>query len=813
MAKLPKYYGGKETEKELQKFWEKEGIYKYKPESDKPVFSIDTPPPTVSGKLHIGHVFSYTQAEIIARFYRMKGYNVFYPFGFDDNGLPTERLVEREKGVKPEDMDRKDFNNLCLEVSEEVENDFKNLWQSLGFSTDWSQLYLTIDESSQRISQRSFIDLYNKGYIYRKKSPALYCPKCHTTVAQAGTESKESPSKFVDIKFEIENGEELIISTTRPELLPALVAVFVHPEDKKYTNLIGKKIKPPLFDIEVEIKEDPKVDMEKGTGAVMCCTFGDTTDVEWFLEHKLELRQAIDEDGIMNEKAGKYSGLTIKEARKNIIEDLKRQDFIVGERKIQHPVNLHDRCGHEIEYIVKNQWFINIMDHKEELKKQGNKINWRPEFMKSRYANWVENLKWDWNISRQRYYGVPFPLWYCKECGEVILPEDTELPINPLKDKPSKKCNNCGSKNFVPEKDVMDTWATSSVTPQINGKWKEKDDRMDGIFPMNLRPQAHDIIRTWAFYTIVKSFYHHEDIPWKNTMISGHVLAKKGAKISKSKDNAPSTPQELIDQYSADPVRYWTAGARLGRDAEYSIEVIEDGRKLINKIWNAIKFSIMNLKGFEKGQKGPKNTIDKWILHRLSETIKTATDYLDKYEFGLALNVIEDFFWKDFCDNYIELSKQVFFRGEEKQKRGSQVVLYKVAFGILKLFSPYLPHLTEDLYQRFFKQFEEEKSIHITKWPEYNKNLINEEANYETSKILEFVELIRKAKSENNLSLRHPIEKIRFENDYKDVDLNKAMDQISFLLWINKVEEDFEPDYESESENGKIHLYIKWGEK
>ena len=812
MRELPKYYGGKDAEKKWQEFWEETGIYKFDEESEKKVYSVDTPPPTVSGSLHIGHIFSYTQAEIIIRYKRMNGYNIFYPFGFDDNGLPTERLVEKKLKTTASKIGRDAFIKECLKISSEIEKEFKELWQSMGFSVDWEQLYSTIDDRSRRISQRSFLDLYKKGYLVKKAMPTLYCPHCRTTVAQADTEDKEIASQFIDLKFEIETGDELIISTTRPELLPALVAVFVHPEDERYKNLIGKKVKPPLLDLEVEIKADEKVDKEKGTGAVMCCTFGDTTDIEWYHQYNLPLRQIIDERGRMNELAGPYAGLKVKEAREKIKSDLEENGFVVGKKDIVHPVNTHDRCGHEMEFIVKDQWFIKILDNKDELIKQADKINWYPKFMKERYINWVNNLKWDWSISRQRYYGVPFPIWYCKNCGEVILADEEDLPVNPLVDKPKHKCPKCGGEEFEPEYDVLDTWATSSVTPQINGKWGEPDDRMDKIFPMDLRPQAHDIIRTWAFYTIVKSYYHNGTVPWKNIMISGHSLTQnrgKREKISKSKNNAGMTPKQLMERYSADTIRYWTAGSRLGMDTYFSEDVLKEGRKLVTKIWNASKFAIMNLEGYKKGESGEKNRIDLWILQRLNEVIQGATDYFENYEYGLALNVIENFFWRDLCDNYIELVKGKIKDGNEDERKGSQETLYTVLLSVLKLFAPFLPHITEEIYQLYFKEFEGNVSIHLENWPEYDSKYEDEKLSADMKKVLKFVEMIRKAKSESKLSLAHPIASFNYE--IIGLDIDDILPQILSLLKIEKMEKDFIADYEKESEDIKIK--IKWGEK
>ena len=811
MKEIPKYYEGIAAEKKWQKYWEEQGIYRFNENSDKPVYAIDTPPPTISGQLHVGHIFSYTQAEIIARYQRMKGNNIFYPFGFDDNGLPTERLVEKKLDIKPESMSREEFIQNCLTISADIKKEFKILWQSLGFSVDWEQLYSTIDDKSRRISQKSFLDLYKKGFIEKKAMPALYCPNCGTTVAQAETEDKELPSQFVDLKFRLETGKDIIISTTRPELLPALAAVFAHPDDERYKHLIGKKISPPLFDLQVEIKTDERVDREKGTGIVMCCTFGDTTDIEWYYDHSLPVRQVIDDKGYMNKLAGSYQGLKIKQAREKIIHDLESKGLLMNRQNIIHPVNTHDRCGKEIEFAVKEQWFIKILEYKEEFLNQADKINWYPEYMKERYINWVNNLRWDWSISRQRFFGVPFPLWYCKDCGEVMLAEEKDLPVDPIKHKPENPCSKCKSREFEPEYDVLDTWATSSLTPQINGKWQEPDDRMAKVFPMDLRPNAHDIICTWDFYTIVKSYHHHKEIPWKNVMISGHSLDTERKKISKSKRNAGSTPLDLIKQFSADPIRYWTAGSRLGSDTRFSEKTLKEGSRLVTKIWNVSKFVIMNLEGFKKGETGKKNIIDKWILHRLNGIIKGATEYMDKYEYGLALNILEKFFWLDLCDNYVELVKGKIKEGTDEERKGSQEVLYTLLLNTLKLFAPFLPHISEEIYHLYFQEFERKKSIHIDEWPKTNPEWRDEKAMKNVKIILNLVEMIRKAKSESKLSLAHPIDRFAYTIK-KRINIDHLIPQIAFLFKIKDTGGDFEPDYEAESADGNMKISIKWGQ-
>lgn len=469
---LDKKYNFLEKEEKWLNYWKENQTYKFKRDG-REVYSIDTPPPTVSGNIHIGHIFSYSQTEMIARYKRLRGYNVFYPFGFDDNGLPSERLVEKEQGKKAHEIGREAFAKLCYETTDKYEDEFKNLFSRLGVSTDWDIAYKTISPTTTKISQLSFLDLVDKGHCYHKESPSLWCTECLTSIAQAELETKTIKTTFNYIKFKtVDENEEFIIATTRPELLPAIVCVFVNPEDDRHKHLIGKYAKIPVINVEVPIMADDKVAIDKGTGVVMCCTFGDQTDIEWWRKYNLPLKNILTPDGKIVDDVKDYGGLKIKEARSKIIEDLQSQNCILKVEEFEHEVQTHERCGREVEYSVIKQWFIDIMNHKDDFIKIGNEIKWHPEHMQNRYNEWVENVMWDWCISRQRYFGIPFPVWYCKDCGNPIFASEEDLPVNPLVDHPTTNCA-CGSKEYTPESDVMDTWATSSVTPLINMRYGE----------------------------------------------------------------------------------------------------------------------------------------------------------------------------------------------------------------------------------------------------------------------------------------------------------------------------------------------------
>ena len=759
MEEFEKHYNGLAVEAQMQKYWEDNQVYAFTPDPSAPIYSIDTPPPTVSGSLHIGHIFSYTQAEMIARYRRMQGYNVFYPFGFDDNGLPSERLVEKESGIHARDLPRSEFCEKCVETTQKYEAEFKALWKSMGFSCDWNLEYSTVSQNSQRLSQKSFIELAQAGRAYIKESPVLWCTECQTSIAQAELESKEVDSCFHYLKFFV--GDRVLeIATTRPELLYGVVCVFVNPDDERYRDIVGKTARVPLYDFEVPILTDEKVGIDKGTGAVMCATFGDSTDVEWVEQHNLPYKKVILPYGKIDDSVPYIAGLRVKAARKEIVRLLEEKGLLIRSEQLSHMVAIHERCGTEVEIIPSRQWYIDVLSQKEALLAAGDRINWYPAHMKNRFTTWVENLKWDWCISRQRYFGVPFPVWYCAKCGKTHFAAIEDLPVNPLETEYHGVCE-CGCTDFVPEKAVLDTWATSSISPIIN--WDKADEYgvADNFMPMSMRTQAHEIIRTWAFYTIVKSLYHTGDIPWKDIMICGFVLAKPGEKISKSKGNSKLTPQALIETYSADIIRYWSASARLGTDTFFDQQEMQDASKrLITKLWNSSKFVLSHLSDFDPAYT-PENVkpLDRWLIERTNETILEAQKWLDQYEIGLARKVIDDLFWKDLCDNYIEIAKERLYEPDihgAEARRSAQYAIYYCLLSILKMYAIYIPHETEYIYLKGFQEFVGAVSIHLTKW---------EKPAPADADLLEFGEVVkdfiagvRKYKSENNLSMRAEME-------------------------------------------------------
>lgn len=811
---LNKDYNHLETTKKWQEIWEKDNIYKFdETKSRQYNYVIDTPPPTVSGMLHMGHVFSYTQADFIARFQRMKGKNVFYPMGFDDNGLPTERLVEKIKNVRASNMERSAFVALCQEVVQESEEEFRKLFRSIGLSVDWSQEYQTISAESRTISQMSFIDLYNKEKAYRTEQPTLWDPADQTSLAQVDIVDKEQGGTMFDILFKLDDNTYITIATTRPELLPACQAVMYHPNDERYKHLAGKYATTPLFDLKVPLIADEMVDKEKGTGLVMCCTFGDITDMHWWRTHKLNMHVIIDKSGrIYNlehlqtpeakEIAIKINGAKAKEAKIIIRDILKEHNLLTNEVEVRQVVKCAERSGCPLEIIATNGWYIKILDAKERIIEKARKANWRPDYMKQRLEDWARGLNWDWCISRQRFFGVPFPVWYSKRAGEegkILIAAIHQLPIDPLNDLP----DGYSREEVIADLDVMDTWATSSVTPQlaskaINAGLAIDYKRHERLYPADLRPQAHEIIRSWAFYTIVKSLYHEDSHPWNNLMISGWCLAADKTKMSKSKGNIV-TPTGLIEEKSADVVRYWASTSKLGTDIAYSEETFKIGKKLVTKLWNASKFAGIHLQKIDSASSASDLInqgkifcqFDLWLISKLYKTIEIAEKSFDEYEYFDARSAVEEFFWKDFCDNYLEIIKKRAYNQEGSMDAGSLSAAYTIhatLSTLLRLFAPFIPFVTEELHAHLcIMPGYNVNSVHeVGSWPILDDYYCDENVIEITEKLLLVIDEVRKYKSSNNLALNSELETIDINKDlYENISEDAKFD----LLAVNNAKQ------------------------
>ncbi len=773
-VEIPGKYAPERAERDWARVWEERGLYRWDPERPREqTYVVDTPPPTVSGSLHVGHVFSYTQQDLIVRYQRMRGMNICYPIGWDDNGLPTERRTQNVFGVRPnpslpydpdwkprrdkskkepvEEISRRSFVEACGLVCAEDEKAFEELWRRVGLSVDWSLAYATIDEHCQQISQASFLDLIERGQVRHELAPTMWDVDDRTAVAQAELEDREKPGAYHDVRFAIEGGGEFVISTTRPELLGACVAVVAHPDDERYRELFGRRAITPLFHAPVPIMPAAHADPEKGTGILMVCTFGDIMDVEYWRQESLPTRQLVGLDGRIravrygeapfetldperaNATHAEIEGLGVSQARRKMAELLAVDGSavdgsgpaLVGEpQPITHPVKFYERGSRPLEFVPTRQWFVRLLDHKQELIEQGRRIEWHPAHMRARYENWVEGLNQDWCISRQRYSGVPIPVWYpLDDAGEpdherpiFALPE--QLPVDPMSAAPPGFDESQRGKpgGFVGEADVMDTWATSSLTPQITSHWSIDPVRHARLFPADLRPQGHDIIRTWAFYTIVKAWMHHGEVPWRHIALSGWILDPDRKKMSKSKGNVV-TPEGLIDEHSADAVRYWAARARLGVDTAFDPKVFKNGRRLATKIFNASRFVLMQLDRVgETSTRAIEHPLDRGLVARLHDVLRRATDAFEQLDYAGALAATEDAFW-DFCDNYVELVKSRSYADEDGPGRRSAAATLRLALRVfLRLFAPFLPFVTEEVWSWRFAG--DGASIHEATWPE-----------------------------------------------------------------------------------------------
>ena len=812
MAKVPDKPTIEGLESKWNEIWETEGIYRFdRSKNREEIFSIDTPPPTVSGSLHVGHVFSYTHTDTIARYQRMTGAEVFYPMGWDDNGLPTERRVQNYFGVRcdptlpyqadfetPEDagdekaikkrgeinVSRRNFVDLCHILTVEDEQAFEDLWRQLGLSVDWSMTYATIDERCQRIAQKAFLRNLERGEAYQTEAPSLWDVTFRTAVAQAELEDREQASAYHQFKFHSSSDHgEIIIDTTRPELLPACVALVTHPDDDRYQHLLGTAAITPIFGVEVPILGHQLADPEKGTGIAMVCTFGDTTDVTWWRELELPVRAIIDRSGrivadapeaITSEKGleafALMAGKTIFSAKKEIVQLLQDDAEMVGEpRPINHAVKFFEKGDRPLEIVTSRQWYIKNGGRDAELNQaliaRGDEMRWHPPYMQGRYSNWIEGLNGDWLISRQRFFGVPIPLWYkIDERGEIvwderIVPDETELPIDPSSHVPSgfdeTQRNQPGG--FAGEVDIMDTWATSSLTPQIACGWGEDEDLFSRTYPMDMRPQGHDIIRTWLFSTAVRSHLEEAAAPWRNCALSGWILDPDRKKMSKSKGNVV-TPKGLLDQYGSDAVRYWAANGRPGTDTAFDEGQMKIGRRLAIKILNASKFSLTLAGDSEADLASVSNPLDQALLSKLADLIETATAAFDDFDYARALERTEQFFW-GFTDDYVELVKARAYGSQGPQEAESaHTTLVITLDALLRLFAPFLPFVTAEVWE-----WSHQDSIHCAPWPT-KVNLTKGLPEQIDIKLLdaasETLSEVRRAKTEAKRSLKVKAEKV-----------------------------------------------------
>ncbi len=699
-------------EEKWRVFWEEHSTYAFNPDARGKIYSIDSPPPTVSGDLHMGHSFSYVHQDIIARFKRMSGFKVFYPMGFDDNGLPTEKYSEKLSGKRLRDFQPEEFIDLCNKAGLEGGAKIKEMFRKLGLSADLGNAYRTYSEESRRISQSMFLDLVRKKRVYRNKGPVLICPSCRTAISQIDMKDMERETDFYYIRFKGVDTKDIQIATTRPEMLGSCVAVFVNPDDARYSEYIGKKVSVPLYEFSVKIYSDQFVDPGKGTGAEMVCTFGDQNDVDLWRKYSLDTRMIIDSNGRMKGDTFVRAGITTTEARKIIVEHLKSNGFVTKSERKKQTVNVHERCDTPVEIGILDQWYIKYLDLRDKMDAAGNSIKWYPDFMKVRYDNWVRGLKVDWCISRQRVFGVTFPLWYCKNCGEIVYADESMLPVDPRFIKYNGTCPKCSGTEFVGETDVMDTWATSSLSPRLASQPRGLFEK---IYPMTARFQGHEIITSWAFTSIVRAMIHDNEIPWNQIVLSGIVKNPQGLKMSKSRGDKFS-PDDFVQKYGSDAVRHWSTVSGNGEDISIDEKDFMRGRKTVVKMLNAGNLVSTLGKDHASRIKSVKGEPENWILKELSEVTSSITEFMNSYSLSKARMALDNFFWNTFCDNYLEISKaRMKIEDLDPAERVEIASTLYLAFeSILKLYAPIMPFITEELYHTVLNK---EGSIHNESWP------------------------------------------------------------------------------------------------
>ncbi|MBM3228956.1 valine--tRNA ligase [Candidatus Parvarchaeota archaeon] len=744
-----------------QEYWKEKDTYKFdEVDSSRPIYSIDTPPPFTSGDLHMGHVLSYSYFDFIARYKRMKGFNVYYPQGWDCQGFPTEVKVEQKYGRKPPE----EFRSLCIEWTNSCIEKMKAQMNSMGFSPDWRYEYKTMSPEYHKAVQHSLIKMYEKGLVFRAKHPVFWCPNCRSALAKSDTEELERDSQLNFLKFTGPNGQAIPIATSRAELLHACVAVLFNPTDKRYANYANETITTPLGN-KVKMMPDKDVDMNFGSGALMVCTFGDKMDVVWMYRYGLPIIEAFDASGRIINGPDYLNGLKAPEAKKKIIERLGEEGKVIKIEPLHQAVKVHDRCKKPVELMLSTQWFGKIKGKDKEIIEAAKTMRWVPDFAISHLVDWASNVEWDWVISRQRVFGTPLPFWYCAKCNKDYTASLDELPVNPPLAN-AKACE-CGE-TLVAESSTCDCWIDSSITPLVISGWPGNQSMFKKFYPISLRPQGVEIIRTWAYYTIYRCMQLAGRPPFKELLLNGNVLAPDGKKMSKSLGNIIA-PDKLIDDYYADSVRQWAAlSGAMAKDRPFSYQDLTYSKSFLNKLWNAAKFASQSISGFEPdgSELASLETVDRWILSRLQGLIYSVSEDFENFEYHHAIKSMQEFFWHEVCDFYLEYVKyRIYQQGTSSaSKRAAQFTLHTVLLNTIKLLAPIAPHVTEEIFTIFSGQEGAKASggsIHTSSWPAKDDRLVFPDAEKTSLLLNQIVSQVRQFKASNKLALNTPIESLQ----------------------------------------------------
>ncbi len=765
MKTLPKQCNILQIEERWQKKWEDMGVYHFDwKDKTRPVYSVDTPPPYPSGDFHMGNVLNWTYFDIVARYKRMKGHNVNFPQGWDCHGLPTEVETETHYGIKKTEVPPQKFRKLCESLVNKYINAMKSAIMRLGCSIDWTTEYKTMDPDYWRRTQLSFFLLYEKGFIYKGTHPINWCPRCETAIADAEVEHLTRESSLHYIRFQLRDKKSsLTIATTRPELLPACVTVAVNPNDERYRQHVGKDIIVPIAGRKVKLMTEEMVDPAFGTGVVMICTYGDKADVKCVTKHHLPVIMCISETGKMTEKAGKYAGMSVEQAKETVVKDLEKENLLEKTEKIQQEVGICWRCHTPIEILERKQWFMKTLMLTDDVEKNAREIAWYPDYMKTRLIDWAKSLDWDWVISRQRVFATPIPAWYCEKCGEIMVAQPEWIPVDPKLQGPKiDKCPKCDSSSFIPEKDVLDTWFDSSITCAVHAGWPDRED-WKRLFPADLHPSGIDIIRTWAYYLMVRHLALFNQKPYKSCLINGMVLGSDGRMMHKSLGNYVAAP-DMFNKYGADAVRQWAAsGGATGSDIPFRPPDVEYGWRFLIKLWNAARFASQHLKEFTPQENIELELLDRWLLSRLERTIGTVTEAYESCQFNIATEETRNFIWHTLCDQYIEAIKHRLYRSDKygKGKKAAALqTLYTAVFRVLQLMAPVSPHTTEEIYQVMYAKDKEHESIHVSPWPTPDKEKIDETAEKCGALITAVIGAVRREKAERKMPLNATIRKL-----------------------------------------------------